>query len=311
MNLVFMGTSEFAVPALEKLASSTSHRLMAVVTQPDRPQGRGQEVRSSPVKDAAVAKNLHLFQPENVNDYEFLRELRALSPDVVVVVAYGQKLSNDILSLPRWCCANIHPSLLPRFRGPEPVARAILRGETVGGVCIVKVVEKMDAGPILGVTRVPIPPDVTTTEFEAQLAPIGADLLVEVLDAVATETVVELPQNERDASYAPKFEKNDGRIDWRKPAARVKDFIRALQPFPVAFTFHNRARLAVWKVAVASGPRSNQRPGVITAVDKDRVRVACGEGEVALVEVQPENKKRVWGSEWINGFQTKGGEALG
>lgn len=311
MNLVFMGTSEFAVPALEKLAASTTHRLMAVVTQPDRPQGRGLEVRSSPVKQAAVTKSLHLYQPENVNDYEFLRELRALSPDVIVVVAYGQKLSNDILSLPRWCCANIHPSLLPRFRGPEPVARAILRGETVGGVCVVKIVEKMDAGPILGVTRVPIPPDATTPEFEAQLAPIGADLLVDVLDAIAAQTVIELPQNERDASYAPKFEKNDGRIDWRKPAPRVKDFVRALQPFPGAFTFHNRGRLAVWKVEVVRGPRSNQRPGTISGVEKDRVRVACGEGEVALIEVQPENKKRMTAAEWVNGFQPKGGEALG
>jgi methionyl-tRNA formyltransferase len=311
MNLVFMGTSEFAVPALEKLTGST-HRVLAVVTQPDRPSGRGQEVRSSPVKQAAVAKEIHLFQPENVNDYEFLRELRALSPDVIVVVAYGQKLSNDILSLPRWCCANIHPSLLPRFRGPEPVARAILRGETVGGVCIVKVVEKMDAGPILGVTRVPIPPDVTTSEFEDQLAPIGADLLVEVLDAIAAQTVIELPQNEREASYAPKFEKNDGRIDWRKPAPRVKDFVRALQPYPVAFTFHNRARLAVWKTEVVRGPKTNQRPGTITVVEKDRVKVACGEGgEVALLEVQPENKKRMSAAEWINGFQPKGGEALG
>ncbi len=310
MNIVFMGTSEFAVPALEKLAGS-SHRVMAVVTQPDRPQGRGLEVRSSPVKQAAAAKGTHLFQPEDVNNYEFLRELRALSPDVIVVVAYGQKLSNDILSLPRWYCVNIHPSLLPRFRGPEPVARAILRGETVGGVCIVKVVEKMDAGPILGVTRVPIPPDATTAEVEAQLAPIGADLLVEVLDAIAAQTVIELPQNERDATYAPKFEKNDGRIDWRKPAPRVKDFVRALQPFPVAFAFHNRARLAVWKVEAVRGPRSNQRPGAIVAVDKERIRVACGEGEVALLEVQPENKKRMSATEWINGFQPKVGEALG
>jgi methionyl-tRNA formyltransferase len=310
MNLVFMGTSEFAVPALEKLTTST-HRVMAVVTQPDRPQGRGQEIRSSPVKDAAVAKNLHLFQPENVNDYEFLRELRALSPDVIVVVAYGQKLSNDILSLPRWYCVNIHPSLLPRFRGPEPVARAILRGETTGGVCIVKVVEKMDAGPVLGVTQVPIPPDATTPDFEAKLAVIGADLLMEVLDSVSNQTVIELPQNERDASYAPRFEKNDGRIDWRKPAARVKDFVRALQPFPIAFTFHNRARLAVFKAEAVRGPRSTQRPGTISAVEKDRVRVVCGEGEVALLEVQPENRKRMSAAEWINGAQPKAGEALG
>ncbi|HTF56660.1 MAG TPA: methionyl-tRNA formyltransferase, partial [Planctomycetota bacterium] len=187
MNLVFMGTSEFAVPALDKLSGSP-HRIMAVVTQPDRPAGRGLEVRTSPVKDVAVARSLHLFQPENVNEYEFLRELRALSPDVIVVVAYGQKLSNDILSLPRWYCVNIHPSLLPRFRGPAPVARAILRGETTGGVCVLKVIEKMDAGPVLGLVRVPIPPDATTPEFEAHLASVGADLLVEVLDNIANQT---------------------------------------------------------------------------------------------------------------------------
>jgi len=310
MNLVFMGTSEFAVPALDKLSGSP-HRIMAVVTQPDRPAGRGLEVRTSPVKDVAVARSLHLFQPENVNEYEFLRELRALSPDVIVVVAYGQKLSNDILSLPRWYCVNIHPSLLPRFRGPAPVARAILRGETTGGVCVLKVIEKMDAGPVLGLVRVPIPPDATTPEFEAHLASVGADLLVEVLDNIANQTVVELPQDEREATYAPKFEKNDGRVDWRKPAVRVKDFVRALQPFPGAFTFHNRGRLAVWKVEAVRGPRSNQRPGTITAVEKDRVRVACGEGEVALIEVQPENKKRMTAAEFVNGFQPKPGDILG
>lgn len=309
MNLVFMGTSEFAVPALEKLSTS-NHRVMAVVTQPDRQRGRGLEVQPSPVKVAAVARNIHLFQPENVNEYEFLRELRALSPDVIVVVAYGQKLSNDILSLPRWYCVNIHPSLLPRFRGPEPVARTILRGETVSGVCIVKVVEKMDAGPILGVMRVPVPPDATTPEFEDQLAVIGADLLIEVLANIQNQAVIELLQNERDATYAPKFEKNDGRIDWRKPAPRVKDFVRALQPFPGAFTFHNRGRLAVWKVEAVRGPRSNQRPGTITSVEKERIRVSCGEGEVALLEIQPENKRRMTAAEFINGFQPKPGDVL-
>jgi len=305
-----MGTSEFAVPALEKLLAS-KHRVMAVVTQPDRQRGRGLEVQPSPVKAAAVAKGCHLFQPENVNEYEFLRELRALSPDVIVVVAYGQKLSNDILSLPRWYCVNIHPSLLPRFRGPEPVARTILRGETVSGVCVVKVVEKMDAGPILGVTRVPVPPEATTPEFEDQLALVGADLLLEVLGNIQNQAVIELLQNERDATYAPKFEKNDGRIDWRKPAPRVKDFVRALQPFPGAFTFQNRGRLAVWKVEAVRGPRSNQRPGTITAVEKDRIRVACGEGEVALLEIQPENKRRMTAAEFVNGFQPKVGDVLG
>ncbi len=311
MNLAFFGTSDFAVPALRKLADS-GHKVLAVVTQPDRPRGRGQEVAGSPVKAVAVEKGWHLFQPENCNEYEFLRELRALSPDVIVVVAYGQKLGNEILEMPRWYCLNIHPSLLPRYRGPEPVARALLRGETVTGVCIVKVVEKMDAGPVLGVARVPVPPDATTPEFEDRLAATGADLLVEVLDAVQARTVVELPQNEREATYAPKFEKNDGRIDWRKNAARVKDFIRALQPYPVAFTFLNQQRLLVWKAAPVAGARASQRPGTITSVDKDQLKVACGEfSEISLLEVQPENKKRMSAAEFINGYQPKAGDSLG
>ncbi|MBI4565475.1 MAG: methionyl-tRNA formyltransferase [Planctomycetes bacterium] len=310
MNLVFMGTSPFAVPALERLLASP-HRVMAVVTQPDRPRGRGQEVQPSPVKDVAVARGVHLFQPENVNEYDFVRELRALSPDVIVVAAYGQKLLHDILTLPRWYCINIHPSLLPRYRGPAPVARAILRGETFTGVCVVKVVEKMDAGPILGLVRVPLDPDITTPELESRLAGIGGELLLEVLENIQNQTVVELPQNDREATWAPKFEKNDGRIDWRKPAGRIKDFVRALQPFPGAFTLLHRARLTIWKAEAVRGPRPAARPGAITAVEKDRFRVACADGEVALLEVQPESKKRMSAAEFISGYQPKPGEMLG
>src|SRR5262245_64130321 len=161
MNIVFFGTSGFAVPALEKLLAS-NHRVMAVVTQPDRPAGRGQELHQSPVKEVATAKSLHLFQPENCNEYEFLRELRALSPDVIVVVAYGQKLGNDILQMARFYVLNIHPSLLPKYRGPEPVARAILNGDAFAGVCIVKVVEETEDGQILGITGVTMPHECST-----------------------------------------------------------------------------------------------------------------------------------------------------
>ena len=236
MNIVFFGTSGFAVPALEKLLAS-NHRVMAAVTQPDRPAGRGQELHQSPVKEIALAKGLHLFQPENCNEYEFLRELRALSPDVIVVVAYGQKLGNDILQMARFYVLNIHPSLLPKHRGPEPVARALLNGDAFTGVCIVKVVEKMDAGPVLGITRVPVPPEATTPEMEEQLSQVG------------DRRQIEIPQDEREASYAKKFEKNDGRIDWRKPASKIQNFVRALIPYPCAFTFlGGKQRVVIHKV---------------------------------------------------------------
>jgi methionyl-tRNA formyltransferase len=308
MNIVFFGTSGFAVPALEKLIAS-KHRLMAAVTQPDRPAGRGQQLHASPVKEAAAAKDVHLFQPDNCNEYEFLRELRALSPDVIVVVAYGQKLGNEILQMPRFYCLNIHPSLLPKYRGPEPVARALLNGDSHAGVCVVKVVEKMDAGPILGITRVPIPPEVTTPELEDQLAVVGADLLVDVLDLIQDRRAIEIPQDEREASYAKKFEKNDGRIDWRKPSAKIQNFVRALIPYPCAFTFLGRSRVVIYKVKGTRYPhRPDHRPGTILGVEKESFRVACADGDVTVLELQPENKRRMAAAEFINGYQPKVGQ---
>jgi hypothetical protein len=228
MNIVFFGTSGFAVPALEKLLAS-NHRVMAAVTQPDRPAGRGQELHQSPVKEIALAKGLHLFQPENCNEYEFLRELRGavarrhrrggVRPEA------GERHPPDGRVL-----RPEHPSVaaaeVPR---PEPGgAGDPERRSRSPGVCIVKVVEKMDAGPILGITRVPVPPETTTPEMEEQLSQVGADLLVDVITQVGERRQVEIPQDEREASYAKKFEKNDGRIDWRKPAAKIQNFVRAL-----------------------------------------------------------------------------------
>jgi methionyl-tRNA formyltransferase len=311
MNIVFFGTAGFAVPALEKLLES-GHRVMAVVTQPDRPAGRGQTLQASPVKEVAAAKGVFLYQPADCNEYEFLRELRALSPDVIIVVAYGQKLGNEILQMPRFQCLNIHPSLLPKYRGPEPVSRALLNGEAHAGVCIVKVVEKMDAGPILGVTRVPVPPDVATPEMEDRLSVAGAELLVEVLQAVQERRAVEVPQDEREATYAKKFEKNDGRIDWRKPSARIQNFVRALQPWPCAFTFQARQRIVVHKVKANRYPQKPEhRPGTILAADAEGLRVACADGDVAILEIQPESKRRMSAAEYVNGYQPKPGTIWG
>lgn len=309
MNIVFFGTSGFAVPALEKLLAST-HRVMAAVTQPDRPAGRGQELHQSPVKEVALSKGVHLFQPENCNEYEFLRELRALSPDVIVVVAYGQKLGNDVLQMPRFYCLNIHPSLLPKYRGPEPVARAILNGDAFTGVCIVKVVEKMDAGPVLGIARVGVQAESTTPEMEEQLSVVGAELLVDVITQIGERRQVEIPQDEREASYAKKFEKNDGRIDWRKPAAKIQNFVRALIPYPCAFTFlGGKQRIVIHRVRGSRYPQKPEhRPGSILSVDKDSFRVACADGDLTILELQPENKRRMTAAEFINGYQPKAGQ---
>ncbi len=309
MNIVYFGTAGFAVPALEKLLAS-GHRVMAAVTQPDRPAGRGQALHASPVKEVAVARGVYLYQPESCNEYEFLRELRALSPDVIVVAAYGQKLGNETLQLPRYYCLNIHPSLLPRYRGPEPVARAILNGDSHAGVCITKVVEKMDAGPLLGIARVAVPPEATTPEMEDHLAVEGADLLLEVLGEVQERRAVEVPQDEREATYAKKFEKNDGRIDWRKPAQKIQNFVRALVPYPCAFSLLNgRQRVVFHRVRGQRYPeKPSHRPGSIVAVERDQFRVACADGDVAVLELQPENKRRMTAADYVNGYQPKVGQ---
>ncbi len=310
MNIVFIGTSKFAVPALEKLLGSP-HRVMAAVTQPDRPSGRGRESHPGAVKQVALARSLYLFQPENCNEYEFLRELRALSPDVIAVAAYGQKLGNDLLQLARYYCLNIHPSLLPRYRGPAPVARAIMNGESHTGVTIIKVVEKMDAGAILGIARVPVPPQATTPEMEQQLAELGGDLLLDVLDMIQKGQAVEVPQDEREATYARKFEKNDGRIDWRKPAFRIHNFVRALLPFPGAFTFLGRTRLNIHEVSGRRYPQKPEhRPGAILQADKEAFRVACGDGDVTILGLQPENKRKMTAADFVNGYQPRVGGFL-
>ena len=311
MNIVFLGTSTFAFPALERLLESP-HKIMAVVTQPDRPKGRGLEIQPSPIKEIAREKGLHLLTPEDVNEYETVRELRALSPDAIVVVAYGQKLGNDILSLPRFLPLNIHPSILPRYRGPAPVARAIMNGETHTGVSIIKVIGKMDAGPICGVARTEIPAEATTPEMEEELSKVGADLLINVLDKVEQQTLVEVPQIERESTYARRFQKRDGQINWRTPARRIVNFVRALQPFPSAFSFCRGKRVTLYKVRgerAARPPR--ERPGSILGVDQDSFRVCCGDGHITVLELQPENKRRMTAAEFLRGRPFKPGDRLG
>ncbi len=310
MNIVLFGTAHFAIPAMEKILAS-DHRLMAVVTQPDRPAGRGRGMRSSPVKEFALEHSVYLFQPENCSAYEFMRELRALSPDVIVAAAYGQKLSNAILALPRFYSINIHPSLLPRYRGPEPVARAIMNGESHVGVTIMKLVEKMDAGAILGITKIPLPEEATTPEMEDELARVGADLLIDVLGQIQDRSVVEVEQDEREATYARKFSKGDGRIDWRKPSFRIANFVRALIPYPCAHTFMGRMRVNIYKVRrLQESRRQEHRPGAIVPGEKDELKVACGDGYVNVLELQPESRRRMSAAEFLNGYKPRPGTLL-
>jgi len=266
--------------------------------------------KADPLKVAAQEKGLKVFQFPSLRDPEAHDALRALGADVGIMAYVLQFAPDSLVRIPRKGTIQYHPSLLPKYRGPEPVARAILNGDPFAGVCIVKVVEKMDAGPMLGITRVAVPPESTTPEMEDLLAQVGADLLVDVITQVGDRKQVEIPQDEREATYAKKFEKNDGRIDWRKPAAKIQNFVRALIPYPCAFTFlGGKQRVVIHKVKGTRYPsKPDHRPGSILSVDKDSFKVACADGDMTILELQPENKRRMSAAEFVNGYQPKPGQ---
>jgi methionyl-tRNA formyltransferase len=310
MNIVFMGSGTFAVPILERLSESGG-RLMAVITPPDRPAGRGQEMTQTPVKAAAQARSIHLFQPPDVNSFEFIRELNGLSPDVIVVADFGQKLGREILALPRYYCVNVHPSLLPRYRGATPVPRALVNGDTYTGVTVIRVVDQMDAGPILGAVKVPIPTGVSTGELEASLARVGADLVVEVLGKIDKGTALEIPQDERHATYAKKLEKVDGKIDWGAGADAIAAFVKAMDPYPGAYAFVGglRTRVLQARSVVLQDPPTLP-PGTIVALDRKAIWVCCKDGVIGIEQLQPAGKNPMSAGDYLNGHRLRIGDAL-
>jgi len=308
-----MGTPSFAVASLQKLLESR-HEVVAVVTRPDSPAGRGLALHAPPVRDLALDRGLPVLQPVKIRTSGFLDEIRSLRPDVLVVVAFGRILTRGILDAAPHGGINVHASLLPKYRGAAPVAWAIASGETVSGVTTMRMVEQLDAGDILLQRSTAILPEETAGELEARLAAMGAEVLVDTLDSLQEGTMAFLPQREEAATLAPILKKEDGRIDWSMSAGRIACRVRAFNPWPVACTIARGRSIRIWKARVASGtgePRSaTSRPGVVTEAGAEGVRVACGEGFLDLVEVQPEGKKRISGSMAASGRYFGAGDAL-
>jgi len=242
--IVFFGTPAFAVPSLDALAAS-SHQVIGVVTQPDKPRGRGQHVSAAPVKARAEALGIPVWQPERLRDEQFLDTIRALNADLGVVAAYGKILPESLLQIPRLGMINVHASLLPRYRGAAPVHRAIMNGDTETGVTIMRVVKALDAGPMLLAESIPIEPDETGHDLEARLATLGARLLLSSVDRLERCEAVEVPQDDSQATYASRILKTDGVIQWDQPAQAIHDQVRALSPWPHAYTFLNGARYVI------------------------------------------------------------------
>ncbi|HEY76831.1 MAG TPA: methionyl-tRNA formyltransferase [Thermoflexia bacterium] len=278
-----MGSPEFAVPSLKAVARA--YRVVGVVTQPDRPAGRGGRLRPPPVKVAAQELGVPIYQPESLRTTEAVERLAAWEPDVVVVAAFGQILPPSMLDLPRYGCLNVHASLLPRWRGAAPVAAAILAGDPVTGVTLMKMDEGVDTGPILAQRAEPIRPDDTTGSLTARLAQKGADLLLEVLPLYLNGDLVPRPQPEEGVTYCRPLKKEDGRLDWTRPAVELERRVRAMTPWPGAFTTWEGKHLKVLRAALLADWEGVEPPGTVVPVGKGAAVVA-GEGALELLEVQ-------------------------
>ncbi len=310
-----LGTGDFALPTFERLIES-GNNVVALVTQPDRPQGRKQELIPSRIKLSAQAQNVSVLQPENVNSPAPLETIRQLEPDLLVTAAYGQILSAQLLSIPRLGGINLHGSILPAYRGAAPVARAIQNGEAETGVSVIRMTPKIDAGGIIAIARTPIGPDETSGELEERLAQIGAPLIVEAVAKLTAGPVPILPQDRAQVTKAPKLCKEDGLIDWSRPAKAVHDLVRAMQPWPVASTsWHSRwpngkppVRLIVHTTAILP---EQGKPGEVIEARGDRLVVAVREGAVALKTVQIAGKKPQCASEFLRGHCVEVGDEMG
>ncbi len=298
INVVFMGSPDFALPTLKVLHDHFS--VKGVVTQPDRPAGRGRRMQPPDVKVLAEALGLPLIQPESLRDPAPLRQLEAWSPDVIVVAAYGQILRENVLELPPHGCINVHASLLPRWRGAAPVQAAVLHDE-ISGVTIMKMDQGLDTGPILGQRSVPIPDDMTAGELFNRLAQLGADLLVEMLPDYIEGKIEPRPQNDDHATYAPRLKKSDGLLDFTKTACFLSRQVRAYHPWPGAFQFYDDRRLKILQAHEAHLQGISQViPGKCYTVD-DTPAWGTGKGLLLLDEVQPAGKQRMSGREFLRG----------
>ena len=310
MRIVFMGTPDFAVGSLQALCESGKHEILAVVTQPDRPKGRGNKLLQTPVKEYALAQGMTVYQSQKVKTPEFVELLHELQPELIVVAAFGQFLSKEILELPKYGCINVHASLLPKYRGAAPIQYAIIKGEKESGVTIMQMDIGMDTGAMLDKVVVPIAENTTMGELHDALREQGATLLLEVIDKIATGTAVAEPQDNEQATYATLLDRSMEHIDWSKTVQEVHNLIRGFNPAPSTFTkLPNGKSLKIWGSKMTD-KSSTAAAGTVIATGKHSFFVACGEGVLEITEVQPESKKRMPAQVFLNGRGVQEGDLL-
>ncbi len=308
MKILFWGTPEFAVPSLRALGEE-GQDIVGVVTQPDRPAGRGRELRASAVKVEALDEGFRVLEPESARSEDFVEEIAGLGADLSVVVAYGQILSREVLDVPALGSVNLHASLLPALRGAAPINWSIVRGDTVTGVTVMRMVEQMDAGPVLFQTEEPIGPEETASDLRMRLSEIGAEALVEALLLLEGGVIEEREQDESHATYAPKVDRNTARIDWACDAVDVSNFIRGMDAVPGAWSELEGRPVKFFRSEADPDVIPEARPGTILEVDRDTgLLVATVEGAVLIREVQPPGKQRMEAGAWILGRGATAGQ---
>ncbi len=309
MRVIFMGTPDFATGTLEEIVLA-GHEVVGVVTQPDKPKGRGKNLMPTPVKEVAMKYNLPVYQPKKVREPEFVEVLRGLKPDVMVVAAFGQIISKEILEMPKYGCINVHASLLPAYRGAAPIQWAVINGDKESGVTIMQMDEGIDTGDMIEKVVIPIAEDETGGSLFDKLSQAGAKLCVKVLqDLEDGKAVREKQPEESTTPYARMIDKKMGAIDWEKPAKEIEQLIRGLNPWPSAYTRLQGKTLKIWKAEVLL-EHSQEAPGQITEVTKDSIVVQTGQGRLKILELQLEGKKRMDAASFLRGYALKEGESF-
>lgn len=309
MRVIFMGTPDFSTGTLEEIVLA-GHEVVGVVTQPDKPKGRGKTLMPTPVKEVAMKYNLPVYQPKKVREPEFVEVLRGLKPDVMVVAAFGQIISKEILEMPKYGCINVHASLLPAYRGAAPIQWAVINGDKESGVTIMQMDEGIDTGDMIEKVVVPIAEDETGGSLFEKLSQAGAKLCVKVLqDLEDGKAVREKQPEESTTPYARMIDKKMGAIDWEKPAKEIEQLIRGLNPWPSAYTRLQGKTLKIWKAEVLL-EHSQEAPGQITEVTKDSIVVQTGQGRLKILELQLEGKKRMDAASFLRGYALKEGESF-
>ncbi len=307
LRVVFMGTPEFAVPSLKRLVEE-GYNVKLVITQPDKPAGRGRKLTPPPVKVTAEKLGIPVYQPEKIKENEELRKiLEDLNPDLIVVAAYGKILPDWLINLPRFGTINVHASLLPKYRGASPIQWALLNGEKETGVTIMKVIPELDAGDIISQRRVKIEKEDNAQTLHDKLSRIGADLLVETIPLYVSGELKPVPQNSEEATYCPQIKKEMGEIDWKRSAEEIFNQVRAFTPWPSAYTTYRGKRIKILKVRPVEGSGS---PGEIIKADSELI-IATGKNALRVEKLKPEGKREISGEEFIRGYRVRRGDFFG